>query len=318
MRATASLSALLTSPCVRWAAAEAVWYDESFSGDTTKRDKGTDFHNGMDAHARGGAYVTADHEVAYWLRNGRDWFDKLLAPRCQTIQTELVFGINFATGEAVSLSTVKNREYPQIEEYRDFLWGTADTVAILVGGPLLIADYKTGKGGGTEEQLLTLANAAQRCMLTEDGTKRPVRISGVYVRDGKIVPEERAVLQSELDAHYDGMSFAVSSVGTRMEPVPGVHCTALYCPHLAHCPATHKAVDELVPAQSLVKSFRMTERPYNADHAGWMGERLQAAKRQLAYYTDTMKAYVNAGGIVRANGYIWDNSTGKFLWRKDK
>lgn len=331
-----SKSGLLLSPCVAWAAPDAKWYDDRFT-DTTKRDRGTTFHGGIYRYETGKASrilllteASGDHEMTEWYRSAIEYVDKVLGPRCQSIMSEVAIAINWVTSEAVILTEVKDREYPKEYQSGGWMCGTADLVCILKDGSLLIADWKTGGTDGANEQLLSLAYGFQKCMLesydnngvTEE-RKRHVRIACLKVFEGGVVPDERDVSNTELALHRDGMLFATEAIGTGVKPVPGIHCSTLYCPHLAFCPAVTGIVDDaaegpqgLLAPEALTRKYRMTDKPSSPEEAGFVMARVTAAKRQLDYYANAMKEHASNGGQVLCGAYEWSKGKDGFRWRK--
>src|SRR4051812_42042205 len=95
---SASKSALILSPCLRWAGPEAKGYEDEFA-DTTKRDKGTLFHSAMDEYYNGRRITPDDTEVAGWVDVAIAWSKESLEPRCKSIQSEVYVSYNFETGE---------------------------------------------------------------------------------------------------------------------------------------------------------------------------------------------------------------------------
>lgn len=325
-----SKAALLLSPCIAWADPRAKWYDDRFT-DTTKRDRGTAFHEAIDAYIKSGlVQLFNDEEMDAWLQKAIAFVNQVLLPRCETLMSEVAVAINWGTGEAVILNGVTGRAYPG--EYRKDGWqcGTADIVAILKDGSLLIGDWKTGGTDGANEQLLSLAYGFQACMLEEvdnmgvpEQRKRRVKIACLKVFEGGISPDERDVSAVELGLHRDGMLFAMEGVGGGGSPVPGIHCTTLYCPHLAFCPAINGIVDtaaegpqSLIAPEALGRKFRMTDQPSSADEAGYVMARVTAAKRQLDYYSNALKDYATKGGQVVCGQYVWSKGKDGFRWRK--
>lgn len=329
-----SKAALLLSPCIAWADPQAKWYDDRFT-DTTKRDRGTKFHTLMDRCVRGESRTLLlgecdDQEMVGWLKASYTFLDKVLGPRCESIMSEVAIAVNWGTGECVVLWEVKSRKYPEKYQGEGWQCGTADLVCIMKDGSLLIADWKTGGTDGATEQLLSLAYGFRKCMTeTHDNNgvpeerPRPVKIACLKVFETGVVPDERDVSDKELALHRDGMLFAVEGIGKGSKPVPGIHCTTLYCPHLAFCPAVTGIVDEaaegpngLLPAEALTRKFRMTDKPSSSEEAGYVMARVSAAKRQLEYYTNAMKEYVSSGGQVTCGAYVWSGGKDGYRWRK--
>jgi hypothetical protein len=324
---SASKSALLLSPCIRWAWEGAKPYEDEFA-DTTKRDKGTNFHKGMEVYYEAGedAAIRVPKsewpDVANWLCLAIAWSKKHLEPRCQEIHTEVYVGFNFDTGEVHTDSAVKDRKYPDMPGY---LPGTADLVCVLRDGSLLVADWKTGGGTGADKQLLTLALGLREVFKSETGEYRTIRLAVLYAGDEGVHLVEWTASESDLLAHQHAMAFQLADVGVRREAVPGIHCTQLYCPHLAYCPGITSVVDAsaeapqaLLPAGSLVRKYSLGEAPQDAEHAGYVMERVTAAKRQLAFYEERIRKWATNGGKVLAGDYEYSKGKDGFRWRPKK
>jgi hypothetical protein len=327
-----SKSALLLSPCIAWTHPTAEQYDDRFT-DTTKRDRGTTFHNESHAIIGGADRYTIlrkydnDVEMQNWLHSAINFLDQVLGPRCESIMSEVAIAIHWESGKVVLLPEVADRKYP--EEYRKDGWqcGTADLVCILKDGSLLIADWKTGGTDGATEQLLSLAWGFQWAMpaINEPNhfALRKVKIACLKVFETGIVPDERDVSDPELGLHRDAMLFKIQDVGKEYKPVHGIHCITLYCSHLAFCKAVTGIVEgaaegpqSLLPAEALVRKYRMTDKPESQDEAGYVMARVTAAKRQLDYYSNAMKEYADRGGKVVCGPYEWSKGKDGFRWRK--
>ena len=322
---SASKSALLLSPCLRWAWSGAKEYESEFA-DTTKRDKGTLFHSAMDAYYREGEkwlkVCVHSPEVTGWVRLAIAWSKEHLEPRCQSVYSEVYVGTNFSTGKSVCDPNVKNRKYPDMPGY---LPGTTDLVCILKTTELLIADWKTGRGVGADKQLLTLAVGLREQFPLPDGTLRAVRVAVLYATPDGVHPHEWEVTSDELEAHRLAMHFQLVDVGTRTEPVPGIYCTQLYCPHLAYCPGITATVDcaaespeGLLPAKSLVRKYDISAAPTGHKHAGSIMERVTAAKRQLEFYQERVRKYCESGGKCIAGEFEYSKQKDGYRWRPKK
>jgi hypothetical protein len=324
-----SKSALLLSPCIAWAGPQARWYDEDKveAKDTEKRDKGTLYHKRIDIFAKGddnGLSPTGFSDVDVLLRHGAKYLDEQLIPRTDQFLSEPAIGINWVTGETKILLDVKDREYPNLKGWQ---YGTADLVMVLNDGSLLVADWKTGGTDGAEEQLLSLACAFQKAWPNLQ-VQRKVRISCLQVNEHGVWPHEREVSQEELANHWDAMRFAWEDIGKKYDPKPGIHCVALYCPHLAYCSSITDVVVEsaggqagregepLVKASDLVKGRRLTDTPIDDEEAGFTMAMTSASRRQLDYWTESMKAYIASGGRVIQGQYEWSKGGNGYRWRK--
>ena len=320
-----SKSALLLSPCIAWAGPLAQWYDEDRvdDNDTTKRDNGTWFHREMDGHSKGHGISLVNTEVDRLIGHATQWYDNHLVPRCQSIRSEVAVSIHWEDGKAELLDVV-DREYPQRPGWQN---GTADLACILNDGTLLVADWKTGGTEGAESQLLSLACGLQKCMTDFNGdseTSRNVRIACLQVNEEGVWPHEREVSQQELDNHWDAMRFQWEDIGKRNDPVSGIHCTTLYCPHLAYCKAVTDGVRSIAaeaPPPTSVSGGPLimgayTDEPKSDREAGETMAMVSAAKRQIKYIEAGMKAHIKKGGRVTADGYEWAEGGNGFRWRK--
>jgi hypothetical protein len=321
---SASKSALILSPCLRWAWSGAKEYEDEFA-DTTKRDNGTEFHRDMDDYYRKLSYARKHTAMVYqWAMNAIAWSQAHLEPRCVSIESEVYVASNFATGEVHHDPSVRDREYP---DKPGFLPGTTDLVCVLEDGSLLVADWKTGKGTGAREQLLSLAWGLRKLpQYLREGLVRPVRLAALYISDsGEVHPHEWSVTNEELEAHALAMQFQLCDIGVRKEPVPGIHCTQLYCPHLAYCPGISATVESaaespegLLPEKSLVRKYSIATAPSSPQHAGSIMERVTAAKRQLAFYEARIKQYCIDGGKCIAGAFEYSKGKDGFRWREKK
>ncbi len=325
MSASASKSALLLSPCLRWAAPGMREYEDEFA-DTTKRDKGTLFHSALDRYYKDGEkwlkVCAHSAEVTGWARDAIVWSREHLEPRCSEIHSEVYVAFNFATGEVHHDRAVLNRKYP---DKPGFLPGTCDLVCVLNDGRLYVADWKTGGGTGADKQLLTLALGLRKVFRKEDGSLRDVALCVLYAGTEGVRPHEWEVTGDELSAHQIAMRFQLLDVGTRVEPVPGIHCTQLYCNHLAYCPgitATVEAAAEspegLLPAERLVRKYDISSAPSNAAHAGAIMERVTAAKRQLDFYQERVRKWCETGNKCVAGDFEYSKQKDGFRWRPRK
>lgn len=336
-RVSMSKSALLLSPCIAWAGGGAVWYDENRVDvdELSKRDKGTLFHKMIAAGLNQirQQWPTCPDDVWAWYEHARIYVEQVLLPRCETYQTEVCVGVNWATGEA-DIFDVSERNYPDKPGWQ---FGTADVVAVFKDTSLYIADWKTGGSDGAYEQLMSLACGFQQCMMTKPQGQeylRNVRLACLQVNDEGVWPHESEVHSDEMNSHWTSMKFQWEDVvsGSRSKVLePGIHCTTLYCPHLGHCSAIADVVSDmagqakpgtgpLVPVEALLKKVTekvsLAERPLTDADAGASMALVSAAKRQLKYAEEQLKAYVGSGGKVVCGSYEWSQGDNGFRWRK--
>lgn len=319
-----SKSALMLSPCIAWAGPQAPWYEED-KVDNTKRDLGIVFHSSIDESIKDD--VCYDHmspEVGVLVRHTWKYLQNDLLPRCSQVLSEAAIAIHWDSGEVRLLGNVTNRKYPDLG--KGWFYGTADLVLVLVDGRLLIADWKTGGTDGAEEQLLSLACGLRKIFTHQDGGYRSVKISCLQVNEYGVWPKERDVSQTELSNHWDAMQFSTEDIGKSYEPRPGVHCTALYCPHLAYCSAITEATREMAQGSHaegkppmevhMVPGAKLTDKPQTDQEAGMMMALVSASTRQTKYLKEAAKAYIKQGGRVILGQYEWSDGNDGCRWRK--
>ncbi len=316
-RPSLSKSALLMSPCLRWADPTSEHYDEVYvDGDEiSKRDLGTLFHTAMDVWVKTGHLDAVTPQLSVWLEKATAWFAAELRPRCSSIESEVPVGINWSTG-AVERETEPgawtDRNYP---DWPGWYFGTADLLCKLLNGDTLVADWKTGGSEGATEQLMSLACGLAR-------TSPEAHILCIQVNDEGVWPYEQTVSVESLQAHWDAMAFATEDIGTEKsrEPKPGIHCTTLYCPHLAYCPAISDCTETLAQQAGYIPPGRLilkvTGRPDSDEEAGASMALVSASKRQTKYVETQLKEYVRNGGTVRDGNFVWSEGNNGWRWRK--
>lgn len=322
-----SKSALLLSPCSKWADSGSRWYDEETRDpeDLVKRNDGIAFHEEMHWYITDATRMQCTQpNILKWLDHATKYVDQVLGPRCDTIQSEVAIGIEWSTGKVEVFPEVKNRNYPKRPGWQ---FGTADLVCILKTGELLIADWKTGGSEGAKEQLLTLGWAFRKAM-SLPAHERDVIISCLSVNEDGVWPNETLVEQAELHGHAFAMQMKWEDLDTgKSKYEPGIHCTSLYCPHLAYCSAIVGAVEESAkqdigdsvycPRPPYSSAFRYTDSPTSNQEAGFTMSLISAARRQMKYTEAKLKEFIKHGGKVVAGGMTWENGSNGFRWRKN-
>lgn len=324
-----SKSALLLSPCIRWAGPQAEWYDEVYvDGDEmSKRDIGTHVHQSIHKYMVSGNPEKFSFQLLNVLTDKAiKYLEENIRPRAISLYSEVPVGVNFSRAAVVlepSPGAWADRNYPNGP---GFIYGTADIVAVLNTGELYVADWKTGGTEGAKEQLLSLGIAlgmTDRFMetyRTPEPTKRTLVTACLQVTEDGVFATETVYTPEQLQAHWDSMLFQVEDIGKRNDPVPGIHCTTLYCPHLAYCPAIENATQQmaeqagyLMPAEKLV---RVSGDPLTNEDAGATMALVAASKRQAKYIETRMKAYVESGGKVIDGEFEWSSGNNGWRWRK--
>lgn len=330
-RPSMSKSALLVSPCSAWTNPEALWYDEErIDGvDHQKRDDGTVFHQVMDGHAKGNVtshlkFSGDDQNVTKYvkmLQYAMDWLETVKQdPNVESIRTEVAMAVNWSTGHAVLLD-VSDRHYPDMPGYQ---FGTADIVVEYLDGSFMIADWKTGEADGADEQLLSLATAWD--LLADSVSETTCRTICLQVNEFGCWPHENVYTASQLRNHQYRMEMAWDDLDKHTEPVPGIHCTKLYCPALAYCPAITAVTVGLAETSADVtyapkpdkRHLTVIDNPQNDDEAGMTMALIAASKRQQEYVINGIKDYIRKGGRAVFDGYEYSEGANGFRWRKIK
>ncbi len=321
-----SKSALMLSPCIAWAYPTVPWYDEDKVDrtDTTKRDNGILLHRQADHYLKGRPTDgNLPQEVDTYLQHCLVYLTDVLLPDCKSVQSEVAIGTDWLLGKTVLLSNVTDRKYPSGSEWESYQFGTADLVAELKDGTLLVADWKTGGSEGATEQLMSLAFG-----FSQLNPGKPVRISCLSVNEHGVWPKEADVSQEQLDSHWDDMRYQWEAVlnGRRTDHVTGVHCTTLYCPHLSYCSAIQDVVRGMAETAPQGGSGPMVKpeaygvpapKAFMSDkEAGETMAAVSAANRQIKYLTNLMKERVSKGlGKVLSGNYEWADGGNGFRWR---
>jgi hypothetical protein len=311
VRITLSKSALLLSPCTAWAGEGVPLYDDSLT-DNLKRDQGIEVHEAIDVYGKAGILPvhSVDPVVSKKTDHGINYLNALRV-RFSAVETEVVVGLDLATGTGELFRNVRDRGYP---DDKSRLYGTADVVAWGADGSVYVGDWKTGGTVGAEEQLLSLACAVRHLRLSPG----KLYISCLSLTEDGCWPHEREVSDAELDAHLAALRWAMDDLG-KSAPVIGAHCTALYCPHLAYCPEVAEVAEELADMDTDPKRrLTLVSDPSNEAEATETMVRLSAANRQLKYLTEAMKAYVRNGGRIISGSMEWSGGRDGFRWRKVK
>jgi hypothetical protein len=330
-----SKSALLMSPCLAWAGPSAQWFDETRVDpeDFEARNNGTQVHGLLDElvkipASRDWAKKWSNETIIKLYSSAADYLERSLRPRFTELRSEVAVGVNWSTGET-KLLDIKDRAYPNEPGW---MYGTADLVGILKTGELYVGDWKTGGTEGAEEQLLSLACVLQGLFLNTyvamgetEVRHRDVVISCLQVNEDGVWPHERKVPFGELLTHHAIMAATKDALNVGGNPtIPGIHCTALYCPHLGHCRAiedvVRMAADKAPEGQgpiSMPGDNYTGDLPRSDKEAGESMAMVSAARRQLKYVEQGLKYYIANGGKVTMDGWEWSEGNNGFRWRRN-
>jgi hypothetical protein len=292
------------------------WFDDDTRDkeDLVARDEGITFHRDIDTVNKTNAvsYDSGSDNVNAWLAVAVTYLEQVLGPRCDSIQSEVAIAVNWSTGDSVLLNC-KDRKYPDMPGYQ---FGTADLVCKLKHGGFLVADWKTGSDAGSNEQLMSLAYGLSRWI------GGPIYISCLSVNKDGVWPNERMVTYSELEAHYQCMKARWEDINVgQHEYRIELHCTALYCPHLAYCGAiSHIVTSQAEKADPMLvdEGYDYTDEPQTDGEAGYTMSVIAAARRQMKYTESKLKEYIKHGGRVLSGNMEWSDGNNGFRWRKVK
>jgi hypothetical protein len=328
-----SKSALLLSPCNGWFSDGAAWYEEDRVDfkDIQKREDGKVFHAIMDGYVKGLdtedlVFSGDDQNKAKYMamvQHAIEWLETVKADAKAAevkdyrkgilhIYSEYAMRINWELSKAEPLPLVKDRKYPKEDGWQN---GSADLVIVFVDGSFIMADWKTGEADGAMEQLRSLATGFEYIASgrLKSGSSM---IACLQVTEEGVRAHMEPFTQEDCERHVAAISEALKSAKTATHYEPGVHCTKLYCPHLAYCPEITEAV---VSAAEVAENSNYapdvlledvlarlpTDKPKNDEQAGYTMAVIAAAKRQMKYVETGVKNYIKDGGHVTYSGYEW-------------
>lgn len=196
----------------------------------------------------------------------------------------------------------KGRDYSNASDTD--LCGTPDLVACTSSGQLIVTDWKTGqyKRGHRPidtPQLRALGLAAARCYGHDSVLLQLVQVDddGLIITEDLVGPwefNETAYQLREMVALID----AVPSI-----PRPGHWCRSCYCPIVAECPATHRALEAALNATQL--RFPLTTEIEGPDHAVYLRERIGAAKLALETLGHAVDRFARKTPFPTREGHIY-------------
>ena len=125
--------------------------------------------------------------------------------------------------------------------------------------------------------------------------------------DGELCTSEGEVDALELDGIEANVTRWAREAAGEPELRPGEHCTGLYCPVRATCPATESAERELAPvASDEPVVYPLTGAIESADQAMWILHRVKAVQTALDLAEKMVRAYADqTGGIPADGGKLW-------------
>ena len=125
--------------------------------------------------------------------------------------------------------------------------------------------------------------------------------------EGELRTSEGEVDALELDGIEANVTRWAREAAGEPEYRPGEHCTGLYCPMRATCPATESAERELAPvASDEPVVYPLTGAIESADQAMWILHRVKAVQTALDLAEKMVRAYADqTGGIPADGGKLW-------------
>lgn len=309
-RASASKGSLLLH-CAHWARADAVWRDDE-AGDAAAVGNAvhllceawirchTGTHAAMirpdDAAARCGVAPESVPRVRLLWASALDW---LTTHARIGWQPERAFAWDWTTDTGRELETPGgHRDYSLATDTE--ITGTADCVT-WDGDVLVVYDWKSGRAelDTYDGQMALLAVAAARAY----GASK-VRVVLVRFRDNG-PPEVRERTFDALDIEEYAGTFALMLTGAAdgvALPSPGPHCSAMYCPAQASCPASRALLtshEDTAPLAELLTTAITT--PEEAGRAYLLAKR---AKSLLKLIDDRVQEIAAQGDVPTSGGKV--------------
>lgn len=288
MRVTASRVGLLPF-CRYFASGRASWQDTS----SPAAERGTRFHKAIANYIEtGNMSVEWEEDIQAEMVHAVAWVERFGREK---LAAEVAFAWNPATDRAWHLET-EERDYGAAQD-AGYLCGTADLVAIQRDTRAgYIGDWKTGSADSAGPQLRALA-----VMLARAEGLDMVTVEALEVTSSGVVHVGTEMLDSfALAAAAGELAEHLAEVETA-EPTPGPHCGEMYCPARAKCPAGTEIIDQIVPAEALVK-HRWDLTITSPDHAVWLLDRARLVEQAAKAVKEAVKAYVPDEGLLLADG----------------
>lgn len=284
-------------------------------------DSGTDAKIGTIAWARVAAFIEGKDDPG----NG-----ELVGDDARNCDEYYVAGVNWAKDRrrlgwrcevmfAWSPSKDMARELPPSTKLRDYYHtpechplcarhcngdekpGSTDLVYFDSEGMLCVDDVKTGITPLVVyiPQIRTLGMMAARA----NGVRR-VRVKLIKLYKDKPAEEWADELDGfAIDAIADERISQLAAVA-KAKPVPGSHCTEMYCPARLACPEVPVAIAELMPAEALVKRPKWTHEFVSYDNDAALLEYLRLVEKACEDLYKLIKKRTPVVGAVLTDGRI--------------
>jgi len=179
------------------------------------------------------------------------------------------------------------------------LCGTADIVEVN-GVPAFVADWKTGREVELARDSIQLRFLAFCIWQSEIEVER-VRATIYHLQPEGMTSTEWCYDNDELDNFGEQLAALSERLNATPAPMPGDHCTDLYCPLRTYCPATNKVLSTIIP-----DGEKLSIEIHDAKHAAWTLHRLAAVKDAISEIDGALRHWADQhGGIEREDGKVW-------------
>lgn len=178
-----------------------------------------------------------------------------------------------------------------------FIHGTIDLVEC-IAGEWFIEDWKTGARSGEldprqDPQLSTYALMASRAF---GATRLGVVI--LHADEHGVSPDQHLLDAFDLGVARAALLRDLAETDSGKPPRPGRHCATQYCPIVAECPATQRALAEVQAAveAQLPMELLAPDAPPEAAARERVG--IKALERALEFHRAALHAWVDANGSI--------------------
>ncbi len=285
--------------------------------------RGDEVHAAINAHVRRELIVepTTAEGRAMW-QHARAW----LARREMSLEAEEPFVFDPSSGIAVMLSPFLEeigaqgqRAYAEpttwakiVEAFHLGPNAIPMTLDLIEsdGESATIYDWTTTSwaGGATDKRAQLSLNALALAHAWNLDEVRIVRL--VLTVDG-LQEDDLGTLEEFDFAQLEGEIAGLLAAIPGSAPTPGTWCRELYCPDRETCPVTQGAIEQVVPAASLVR-FRFTREIESVEHASALLPLAKLASAYVEGVEDALKDWARTHGpIPTSGGKEWGPSTRK-------
>ncbi len=291
-RATASKAGLL-SACQWWATPHAEWAETT----SAAADKGSRFHAAIAEYVTSGqiALAPAD-DIAPLLVSAMAWVDHFGRDK---LKAEVALAWSPVTDTAEVIGENIGRAYGE-HQARGLLCMAADLVAISMATRVgYIGDWSTGDGSGKGPQLRCNAFALARAFDLDSVTVEALEVDATGVRHVCTETLDSFALAASAGEVAEALALVPAA-----QPQPGPHCSEMYCPARATCPAIRDRIEQILPPADLVRhKWGLTIE--SGAHAKWLYDQAKAVEAAAKLVKDAVRAYVPEGGLVLDDGSVF-------------